>query len=194
MMSVAIGRSGLRDGIHYVIIGSALGSACHGEGRSSLRSLRHVQSRAGIFDQAYSTVRAVPCCAARTRHENAVEGSLCRAGDPTTKAVDIVGDTIRAHRQSKTEDQGPDQVLVAAEARSRQRTKFRGFPATSFARRSSGIVQAVTARVVRSYPWTTQRIARLKDLFRHLIFNHPVGRDATRSELKRAFCSSLSEL
>src|SRR5262249_61019373 len=27
-----------------------------------------------------------------------------------------------------------------------------------------------------------------------LIFNHPVGRDAARSELKRAFCSSLSEL
>lgn len=25
-------------------------------------------------------------------------------------------------------------------------------------------------------------------------FNHPVGRDAARSELKRAFCSSLSEL
>jgi ABC transporter substrate binding protein len=32
-------------------------------------------------------------------------------GDPTTKAVDIVGDTIRAHRQSMTEDQGPDQVI-----------------------------------------------------------------------------------
>jgi hypothetical protein len=32
-------------------------------------------------------------------------------GDPTTKAVDIVGDTVRAHRQSMTEDQGTDQVI-----------------------------------------------------------------------------------
>jgi len=43
-------------------------------------------------------------------------------------------------------------------------------------------------------PSVYQRIARLKDVFPRLIFNHPVGRDAARSELKRAFCSSLSEL
>ena len=30
--------------------------------------------------------------------------------------------------------------------------------------------------------------------FLHEIVLHPVGRDAERSELKRAFCSSLSEL
>jgi len=32
-------------------------------------------------------------------------------GDPTTKAVDIVGDTVRAHRQSMTADQRPDRVI-----------------------------------------------------------------------------------
>jgi hypothetical protein len=32
-------------------------------------------------------------------------------GDPTTKAVDIVGDTVRAHRKSMTADQSPDQVI-----------------------------------------------------------------------------------
>jgi hypothetical protein len=32
-------------------------------------------------------------------------------GDPTIKAVDIVRDTVRAHRQSMPADQGPEQVI-----------------------------------------------------------------------------------
>ena len=68
----------------------------------------------------------------------------------------------------------------------------RGFEVSAWRSAPAGRGDDLSVLVSRS--GAHRRICALKDVFPRLIFNHPVGRDAARSELKRAFCSSLSKL